>query len=248
MKDRRRIIVAAVAVLFVCGLFYMFFIRPRSSEVTKARAAVVAAESEQQQLQLDLQRLEELKENAPKLNALLERIRGYVPKDDEIPNFIFQVQEAANTAGVSFVQITPELPKPPAQPAPLAEVRITMTSSGSFFSLQDFIRRLYTLDRALRIDTLALAAAGAGPEGAQASGGSDTETVAAEEGELTLTIAARIFFELPEGVAPGATVPPETTPSEETPPTDETAPTTEETTAPEDPGAGETVAPETPAP
>ncbi|HYN37204.1 MAG TPA: type 4a pilus biogenesis protein PilO [Actinomycetota bacterium] len=244
MKGRRKIVAAAVAAAFVCGLFYMFFIRPRTSEVAEAKDAVVAAQSERQQLELELETLEDLKKNAPKLNALLERIRGFVPKDDEIPNFIFQVQEAANTAGVSFVQITPELPKPPAQPAPLAEVRITMTASGSFFSLQDFIRRLYTLDRALRIDTLALAAAGAGPEGAQAPG---SEVVAADEGELTLTIAARIFFELPEGVVPGA-VPPETTPSEETPPTDETAPETEQTTAPEEPAAGETVAPETPAP
>lgn len=245
MKGRRRILVAAVAALFVCGLFYMFFLRPRTSKVAEAKAAVVAAEGEQQALQLDLQRLEELKDNAPKLNALLERIRGYVPKGDEIPNFIFQAQEAANTAGVGLDKITPELPKPPAQPAPLAEVRITMTASGSFFSLQDFIRRLYTLDRALRIDTLSLAAAGQGPEGAQAP---DAGTTPTTEDELTLTIAARIFFELPEGVVPGATVPPETTPSEETAPTNETAPNNEETTAPEDPAADETVAPETPAP
>jgi hypothetical protein len=217
--------------------------------VTEARAAVGAAESEQQALKLDLARLEELKKNAPELNAVLERIRGFVPKDDEIPNFIFQVQEAANTAGVSFVKITPELPKPPAQPAPLAEIRITMTADGSFFSLQDFIRRLYTLDRALRIDTLALAAAGAGPEGAQApdSSGEGTTTTTSPD-ELTLTIAARIFFELPEGVAPGAAVPPETTPSEETTPTDTTSPTDGETTAPEEPAAGETVAPQTQAP
>lgn len=233
MKGRRRIVAAAVAAAFVCGLFYMFFIRPRTSEVAEAKDAVVAAESKQQQLQLELQTLEELKENAPKLNATLERIRGYVPKGDEIPNFIFQAQDAANTAGVSLDTITPELPKPPAQPAPLAEVRITITANGSFFSLQDFIRRLYTLDRALRIDTLALGTA-TGGEGETAESGTD-------EGDLTLTIAARIFFELPEGVVPGATVPPETTPSEETPPTDET-------TAPEEPAAGETVAPETPAP
>lgn len=242
MKGRRRIVAAAVAAAFVCGLFYMFFIRPRTSEVAEAKDAVVVAQTEQQQLNLELQTLEELKENAPKLNATLERIRGYVPKGDEIPNFIFQVQDAANTAGVGLDTITPELPKPPAQPAPLAEVRITMTANGSFFSLQDFIRRLYTLDRALRIDTLALSSA-AGGEGETAESGTATDG-----GDLTLTIAARIFFELPEGVAPGATVPPETTPSEETPPTDETAPEGEETTAPEDPAAGETVAPETPAP
>lgn len=215
MRAQIRIIAAAVAALIVCMLFYVFFIRPRKSEITRVETEITAAQGTQQQLRLELQNLQALKENAPELNATLEQIRGFVPKDDEVPNFIFQAQEAASSSGVDLVKITPELPKSPAEPAPLAEIRVTMSATGSFFSLQDFIRRLYSLDRALRIDTLALAAEGSS---APTGGGTSAATApGADPGELTLTIAARVFFELPEGVAPGAG----------------TAPTTEATPAPE---------------
>ena len=226
MKGRVRVVAAGIAGLLVCALFFMLFIRPRQSDITKIESDISAAQAQSQQLQLDLERLQALKENAPQLNATLEEIRGFVPKEDELTNFMLQVQDAANTAGVDFSKITPELPKPPAQPAPLAEIRITMTATGGFFSLQDFIRRLYALDRALRIDTLTLAAEGTGGTGEASTG---TDTSGTDAGDLNLTIAARIFFELPEGAA----APP---PATDTAPQDESIPT--------DPAATETTAPD----
>ena len=239
MRGRARIIGAAAIALVVCLLFYMFFIRPRQAKVGEVNDKILAAESETQALTLELDRLEGLKENAPELNATLERIRGFVPKEGELPNFIFQVEQAADEAGVSFVTITPELPKPPPTAISLAEIRVTIDATGGFFSLQDFIRRLYALDRAMRIDTLALSSDASG-----GGGETTTTTTDGEEGDLTLSIAGRIFFELPEGVA---AVPPAGTPPEPAP-TEGTAPTTEETAPPADPGATETTAPEETAP
>ena len=234
MRAQIRIIAAAVAVLIVCMLFYVFFIRPRKSEIARVETEITAAQGEQQQLTLQLQNLQALQENAPELNATLEQIRGFVPKDDEVPNFIFQAQEAASSSGVDLDKITPELPKSPAEPAALAEIRMTMSATGSFFSLQDFVRRLYALDRALRIDTLALTAEGASaPTGGTGTGSATTAGApGADPGELTLTLAARVFFELPEGVAPGAGAP--TTEAAPAPEGTEAPATTEP--APEDTG------------
>ena len=85
---------------------------------------------------------------------------------------------------------------------------MTIGASGGYFAVQDFMRRLYELDRALRIDTITVAAGsegGAAPE-AGTEGATDT---------LTVQMTARIFFEFPAGTAPGAgagtsTVPPPT--------------------------------------
>lgn len=233
MRGRVKIIGAAAIALVFCLLFYVFFIRPRKAEMSKVNEDIAAAEAQTQSLQLEVDRLQTLKDNAPELNALLEEIRGYVPKEDELPNFIFQVEEAANAAGVSFVKITPELPKPPATATTLAEIRITIDATGGFFSLQDFVRRLYSLDRALRVDTLSLA-----PGDGAAGGETGTEAAdpGAGEGDLTLSIAARIFFELPANAPVGTT-----------PPADGTAPAPGETAPPAAPGATETTAPE-PAP
>ena len=106
-----------------------------------------------------------------------------------MPNFIFLVQEAADEAGVDFVNITPELPKTPPEGAPVAEVRATIGAGGGYFSVQDFLRRLYDLDRALRVDSVTMA-------------GEEEETGATT---LTLDMVSRIFFEPPGGVAGAAT-------------------------------------------
>lgn len=226
MKGRTRVILAGVAVFVVCALFFVLFIRPRQSDLTKINEDIATAQNENQSLGIELERLKELQADAPELNATLEQIRGFVPKDDELPNFIFQVQEAANLAGVGFVQITPEVPDAPPEGASLAEIRTVINAEGGYFSLQDFIRRLYSLDRALRIDTLSLGS----ESGADTQAGTTTTTSGApsgDDGDLTLNITARIFFELPEGVAPGAAPAPGTTPAPEgTPPPASPAPTT----------------------
>lgn len=192
MSLRARLILSIVAVLLALIAFFFFFIRPRQQELARVEAEITTEEARTNQLNSELARLKELQENAPRLEAELARIRGYVPRDDEVPNFIFLVQDAANAAGVDFVQITPELPKPPPEGAPLAEIRAQIGAGGGYFAIQDFIRRLHALDRAVRIDNLTM---------------TGTEDAAAG-GDVTVNLASsvRIFFEAPEG-ATGAVDP-----------------------------------------
>jgi Tfp pilus assembly protein PilO len=229
MKARTRLIIVGVAAVLVSLIFYMFFIKSRQSELSDVRAKVESAESKTAQLQIELQQLQQLQENAPELEAELQRIRQFVPTDHEVPNFIFQVQEAADESGVDFVQISPELPKTPAEDpsgTTLAQVRVIIGANGGYFAVQDFMRRLYELDRALRIDTMTVATAAAGEGGATAG--------AAAQDTLTVQLTARIFFELPAGTAPGGAT------GETVPAPTETAPAASpEATAPADPGATE---------
>ena len=196
------IIAIAVGVV-VLLLFYAFAIRPRKGELNDVRAQVAAENDKTTQLQAQLTQLQALQDDAPQLEAKLAKIRELVPQDNEVPNFIFQVQEAANAAGVSFVEITPELPKNPPESQALAEVRATIGAQGGYFAVQDFIRRLYDLDRAVRIDGLQM------------------NQLSPDSGTVNFTANARIFFELPSGVgtgaatapAPGTTTVPEPVPS-----------------------------------
>jgi Tfp pilus assembly protein PilO len=188
-------------VVVILVAFFFFFIKPRQEDLAQVREDIEAEEARTFQLQSELARLQELQANAPELEAELARIRGYVPQDDEVPNFIFLVQDAANAAGVDFVQITPELPKPPPEGAALAEIRAEIGAGGGYFAIQDFIRRLHDLDRALRIDNLILT-------------GEETET---GEVRITLGSIARIFFEAPGGGATGTVDPATGEPAEPTP-------------------------------
>ena len=201
MNPRTRLILAVLGVLVILIAFFFFFIRPRQQDLDRVEAEIETEEVRTTQLQSELARLQDLQANAPELEAELARIRGFVPRDDEVPNFIFLVQDAANAAGVDFVQITPDLPKPPPEGAALAEIRAEIGAGGGYFAIQDFIRRLHNLDRAVRLDGITL------------TGEEDTET-----GEVTITLAstARIFFEAPEG-ATGAIDPATGLPAAPTP-------------------------------
>jgi Tfp pilus assembly protein PilO len=210
-------ILAVVLSLAVSGAFYFFFVKSRQSELSEVKAEVETAQSETMSLQSELTRLKGLQENAPKLEARLNEFREAVPQDDQVANLIFQVQDAANKSGINFVQVDPDVASPPLEGAQVAQVKVVIGAKGGYFSLQDFVRRLYDLDRALRLDQMDMVA----NEG-------DTSTSVTDL--ISMTATARIFFELPAGgvqaapgtvpVAPGTTAPPtETTPAPTTPTT-----------------------------
>lgn len=182
MRGRSRVILAAVVVLVVCLLMYFFFISPQREELARVREQIEAAENQTTQLRVELQRLRELQANAPELQAELARIRQFVPRRPELANFIFQIQRAADQAGLDFVEITPELPAPPPEGAALAEVRSQIGAAGGYFALQDFIRRLYNLDRSVRVDNFSINVQSTEPFGVR----------------LSMSSSVRVFYELPE--------------------------------------------------
>ena len=180
MSQRARLILAIVGALLLCIAVYFLLVRARQGELTELNTEIASEEARTAQLRVELSRLQDLQRRAPELQAELDRFRDLVPANHETPDLIFQIDEAAKESGIDFVEITPELPKPPPEGAALAEVRMTVGAQGGYFALQDFIRRLYELDRAMRIDNLAMT-------------GSESET-----GETTIdvTFTARVFFDL----------------------------------------------------
>lgn len=208
MSGRARLGLTIGGVLLVLLLFFMLIIRPARGELAELRLQAEAEEARTNTLQVELQRLQALRDNAPELEAELAEIRGYVPPRHQVPNFIFQVQDAANEAGVTFLDITPTLPAPPPEGASVAQVDVAIGATGGYFAIQDFMRRLYNLERALRIDVVGLSETGQGED-------------------LSVTMSARIFFELPAEAPAAAPAPAGEAPTDETP-AGEATPTEEE--------------------
>ena len=200
MSNRIRMILVIFGILALCAAWFFFFIRPRQAELAKVRADTVEAEDKTVALQAELDRLEQLQANAPALEAELAATRRLIPSDNEVANYIFLVEEAATQADIDFVNVTPELPKPPPEGAPLAEIRTVIGAEGGYFEIQDFFRRLYDLDRAVRVDLMALA-----PAGETATAGAVVDPAAADK--LRLDVTARIFFEPPVGASTAAAAP-----------------------------------------
>jgi Tfp pilus assembly protein PilO len=199
-KSHKQVILGGVATILVMAMIFFFLVGPRKETLAKTEKQVVAAESQTVVLETELARLESLQKRAPQLQAALDEISDLVPEDNRVSNFVFQVQQEANRSGLDFISITPQLPKPPPEGAPLAEVKVDIGARGSFFTIQDFIRRLTELDRAVRVDGFSMA----------------TIEVEGSEDKVELTASARIFFEQPAGgvaAASGAVPVPGTTPA-----------------------------------
>ncbi len=207
MRGRAGLILAIVGAIVFNLLVFFFLVNPRRGELAQIRLDIENERARTVQLQAELDRLQALQERAPQLQAQLARIREFVPLRPEVPNLIFQIQQAANRAGIDFVQITPELPDAPPEGALVAEVRMAIGAKGGYFAIQDFVRRLYDLDRALRIDNFTLSA-------------EETD----QQVRLNLASFARVFFELPEG-AGGTTTTTTTTAPTTTVPAATPAPT-----------------------
>lgn len=208
MNQRARLILAIVAGVLLCVAVYFVLVRSKQGELDTLNASIDTENSRTVQLEAELARLRDLQRRAPELQAELDRFRDLVPEGHETPNLIYLIDEAAKESGIDFANIAPELPKPPLEGAPLAEVRMTIGAKGGYFAIQDFIRRLYDLDRALRIDTLTMT-------GSQELTGATI---------IDLQITARVFFDVPgaTGAVTGAptdtTVPPAETPAPTTTP------------------------------
>ncbi|MDQ3784149.1 MAG: type 4a pilus biogenesis protein PilO [Actinomycetota bacterium] len=200
MSNRTRMILVVFGIVALCAAWFFFFIRPRQAELANVRADTVEEENKTLALQTELDRLEQLQANAPALEAELAVTRRLIPSENEVANYIFLVEEAATQADIDFVNVTPELPKPPPEGAPLAEIRTVIGAEGGYFEIQDFFRRLYGLDRAVRVDLMTLAPAGD-------AAATDTVADPAAANKLRLDLTARIFFEPPEGASSASAAP-----------------------------------------
>lgn len=196
LNPRMQIILTALGVVVVLAVFFFFFIHSRQGELSDARDAVTAEQAKTAQLETELARLHSIRANAPKLRAALAKLRAAVPRSDGVPEVIVAIQDAADKAGIKFVQVTPSVPAAPPEGGQLGQVPAAIGAEGSYFALQDFVNRLYALDRALRIDTLTMSNA--------TDAAATTGTTTATTGPVTirLDVTARMFFEPPKGAEP----------------------------------------------
>jgi Tfp pilus assembly protein PilO len=167
-------------VVLALVLTYFFLVRSRRGQLDQVNEQIAAEEVSTVALTTELTRLRALQKQAPQLRAALDKFTRLVPEDYDIPEFILQVQEVSARSGLDFVKITPELPKPPPETAEVAEVRMTLGAKGGYFAVQDFMRRLYELERAFRIDNFTMT-------GEQEPDGGTTV--------IRMEATARIFFQ-----------------------------------------------------
>jgi Tfp pilus assembly protein PilO len=193
--NRRVLIVSAVASLAMVGLWYLFLWSPRQSELRTERARTAAALAQKATLETRLGQLQDLKKREPLRRAQLERLRIAIPDRADLAAFILDANSAADDAGIDFLSITPSAPSAATQTAP-GTVGLSMTVSGPYSDVLDYLTKLQDLPRIVVVDTLNLAPAGVpDPSGST---------------RLSVSVTGKMFL---AGDAPATTSPASTSPA-----------------------------------
>ncbi|HUP70126.1 MAG TPA: type 4a pilus biogenesis protein PilO [Acidimicrobiales bacterium] len=167
--NRRAWLFAGLASLLVLALWYFFLWSPRNDDLEKAKDRTEAAQSTNRDLESRIQRLKAAQRDEPRLRARLERLRTAIPDEPKLAELIIDVNDAAVRSGIDFLSIAPARPAvaapaaagaPGATPAAAgpapAEIQLSLSITGGYFQVLDFLNRLDALPRLVVTDTLTL--------------------------------------------------------------------------------------------
>ncbi|HZU71535.1 MAG TPA: type 4a pilus biogenesis protein PilO [Acidimicrobiales bacterium] len=199
--SRRVLIGGGAGLLLVLVLWLVLLWLPRNNAYNQASRQASQAEAQASQLQAQLSRLQSDARQQPLLQAELLRLQAAIPDDPDLAQFILDLNDAANQAGVNLLSISPSppvatgatSPSPGATAGVPPAIKVSLNVTGGYFQVLDFLDRLDTLSRLLVIDTMSMNhSAGGGTAGSQA--------------ELTVAITARMFTAKPLPVGPSTGV------------------------------------------
>jgi Tfp pilus assembly protein PilO len=147
---RRGPVVVAVAFGLAALIFIFFLVLPKMSAVSKARQDLVEEQTKEQALQLQLARLQEAKQEAPQTQQALSQLKVEIPPTADIPGLIRIVADVADETGMNVSTLSPGVATVDGS-ADFATIPVALTVDGSYFALQEFLIKLESLPRAMKV-------------------------------------------------------------------------------------------------
>jgi len=147
---RRGPVVVAVGFGVVAFIAIFFLVLPKMSAVSKAKKDLVAEQTKEQSLQLRLSQLQAAKQEAPQTQQALDELKVQIPPTADIPGLIRVVADAADETGMNVSTLSPGAPTVDGS-GKFSIIPVSLTVDGSYFSLQEFLVKLETLPRAMKV-------------------------------------------------------------------------------------------------
>ena len=189
MNARRQIAIAAAVAVGVTVVFFFLLLSPKLKDISKTRDDVQTARAEEETLRTQLIHLNDVRKNAPQTTAKLAELSQLLPPTADLPGFIQQVQDASTQSGIDLQSIAPSPPAALTGATGVQAINVTLTATGGYFRIEDFLARLENLQRAVEVRALAL---------------SPTQTQLSSELVLNTTISLTMFIAQPNASARGA--------------------------------------------
>jgi type IV pilus assembly protein PilO len=208
--NRRALVLGLVASVVLLALWFVLLWGPLGGRLSKLEDREAAAETQNQELQLRLDRLRAAQDDAPALTADVDQLRRAIPDDPGLAQFLLDANDAASAAGVDFQSVSPSPPEASQVGGPPV-IRLAINVSGTYFSIIDYLDRLEKLPRLVVVDNV-------------------TMTPSQDTDQVALALTARMFTTDVAALAAAPGTAPSTTPT--TVPVSTQQPVTPPTTAP----------------
>ena len=141
--NRQTLLLSLLALILIGALWWLFLYSPGRETLAGVEEDIAAAETERITLGTRIAQLEAVRATAPETEALIAQLGSIVPSEPALAGAIRQIEGAAEDAGVRVVSLSTSRPTEIADVAPgLHRMAVSMTLSGSYFQLVDFMRRL----------------------------------------------------------------------------------------------------------
>lgn len=160
MSTGRQMLVAAVVAVTVTVAFFFLLLSPKLAEIAEVQQSIEEARDEASRLQIEIDRLEDIRRQAPRTRARLAQVTDLLPSDAQLPTFIRQLQEAASLELVDLVSIAPSQPQPIEGAEGIGAITVGIVVNTFFHPLESFLARLENLDRLVEVSSIAVTPAG----------------------------------------------------------------------------------------
>lgn len=209
-KQRWLALTGVVCLLILVGGWFLV-VSPKRSQVKDVKANAAAAQQKNAEFTTQLAVLKAQSKDLARQNAALAAASKRIPTTADLPGLLRRLQGAATQSDVTITALTPAAPTPLTAVPGVSSVTVSISVSGTYFAVEEYINDLEGLDRALMVTGIT-AAPGSDSSTASTSGSTSTAggTATADAGgspHLSTTITAQVFTGNP--AAPAATPTPQ---------------------------------------
>jgi Tfp pilus assembly protein PilO len=210
--NRRAPLIAAGAFVVVAILLVVLLVLPKMGEVGETQDELTAAQDQEIALEAQLAALQDAQAAAPETEAEIAAIEDMIPPTAELPELFILLQSAADRAAVDFFSFSPGTPVP-ALGAAYSTIPSSITVTGSYFALDEYLFLMETLPRAAKVLSITVA-----PQAGE-------ETAAPTTSSSSLQLLMTIEFYTTDTSSGPSSVPGPSEPVATTPPTGTTGTT-----------------------
>jgi Tfp pilus assembly protein PilO len=152
---KRAPLFAGIGVAVVVVLVAFFLVLPKMGQVKDANAALADEQSKQATLGAQLAALQAAQTDAPANRETIRKVQQAIPPTVDQQGFMLLMQNAAVESAVDVVTISPG--NPVFDPATsLSTITNSISATGTYFALTEFVFKIETLPRAAKTVTLSI--------------------------------------------------------------------------------------------